>query len=89
MLVVAGAWSAILGLPAGLGLLLRRADRRYTTLAAMVFLAVPSVLVSFDIYWLSTLRPLPIVMIVFAGISVVRLFEPLHRRPPRHHGLLA
>ena len=75
MLIIGGAGAAVVGFPFVLALLLRRADRRNVGVAAVVFLVVSSVLVSSGAYWPSTVRPLPIVMLVLALLIVVELFR--------------
>jgi hypothetical protein len=78
-LMVGGAATAVVGLSVALALLMRRPDRRHVGVVAAVFLVVSSVLVSSGLYWPSSVRPLPIVMLGLALWSVVGLFR-------RHRG---
>jgi len=74
-LMVGGAAAAVVGLSVALALFMRRPDRRHVGVVAAVFLVVSSVLVSSGLYWPSSVRPLPIVMLGLALWSVVGLFR--------------
>ncbi len=77
LLLTAGGYLLVLGLPAALALRLRRAGRYRAWIALAVFAVTFSLLLSLGIHWPSTVRPLPLVML---GLLAPGLLELARRR---------
>jgi len=75
MLRVAGGWLLVFGLPVGLGLLLRRAERRDLKLAVVAYLVVSTALVALGVYWPGSVRPLPIVVVLLTATTCVEVIR--------------